>query len=59
MGMKTAKGKIHQYAVCQTCGWENANYVNDAAKKAARQHALKTGHTVTVETGTFITFNAR
>lgn len=55
--MKTKKGVIHQYAFCEQCGGKNEEYINGAARKWAYNHAKETGHRVTVETGSFITYN--
>ncbi len=56
--MKISKGRVHQYATCQNCDFECADYIASKAQKEAYKHAKKTGHRVTVETGTFITYNA-
>jgi hypothetical protein len=56
--MKTNGGIIHQIATCINCGKQWQDYINQRARKSAYQHAITTGHTVTVETGTFITYNS-
>lgn len=50
------QGVIHQIGQCE-CGliWEN--YRGQKARKQAYAHAKSTGHRVTVETGTAITYN--
>jgi hypothetical protein len=55
--MKTKNGIIHQIAYCQTCGKSKENHVASEARKWAYAHAKSTGHKVTVETGSFITYN--
>ena len=55
--MKTKKGIVHQYAFCHTCEQKNEKYIGSAARKWAYSHAKETGHKVTVETGSFITYN--
>lgn len=55
--MKTKKGVVHQYATCETCGKKCEEYIGSAARKWAYNHAKETGHTVLVETGSFIKYN--
>lgn len=43
-------GVIHQIAHCQDCDWMNEDY--HCANKEGRKHTRKTGHTVSIETGT-------
>jgi hypothetical protein len=53
--MKTTRGITHRIATCFTCGKEWQNY--KTARQLAYNHAKKTGHKVTIETGYFITYN--
>ena len=55
--MKRKSRTVHQIAYCQDCqiSWED--YINHRARKSAYAHAKKTGHRVTVETGTVLTYN--
>lgn len=48
---------VHQIAYCQTCGKQWEDYINHRARKAGYSHAKRTGHVVTVETGTSIRYN--
>lgn len=54
------RGVIHLVAYCDTCGWDDAwgeHGRNQAAIRAsAKRHVLKTGHPVTIETGTSTTY---
>lgn len=55
--MKTKSRTVHQIAYCQTCGKQWEDYINHRARKAGYAHAKRTGHIVTVETGTSIRYN--
>ena len=55
--MRSERGLIHQVSFCAKCGKRWEDYINERSRKAAYTHAKNTGHTVTVESGTFITYN--
>lgn len=55
--MKTKSGTISQIATCSTCEKQWENYIKHNARKSAYRHAKTTGHTVIVETTTFIKYN--
>lgn len=40
---------VHFIASCEVCDWETADYIN--GRSAAKNHAQRTGHEVTAETG--------
>lgn len=44
-------GFIHKIAHCTECDWIEENFL--ISLKEARKHAEKTGHSVTIETGTW------
>jgi len=46
--MRVRKWLIHAIAYCSGCNFEEQDY--HIAQKKGRQHALKTGHMVTIET---------
>lgn len=48
---------IHAIAQCQDCDWDEEDY--KVAQKKAREHAIKTGHTVDVETGYWHQYNPK
>lgn len=50
-------GTVHQLAYCLDCDFENGEFRNHTARKAAYNHAKKTGHRVSVETGIITTYN--
>lgn len=50
---------IHQIAKCLNCGMQWEDYRNGKARKQAAQHAKKTGHTVTGETGIAWDYNKK
>lgn len=56
--MVTNKGIIHQMAICEQCGILSEDYLNSKARKVAYKHAKEWNHKVTVETGSFITYNS-
>ncbi len=55
--MKTRTFTVHQIAICFTCGKRWEDYINHKARKSAYQHAKKTGHDVSVETGLVTRYN--
>lgn len=44
-------------ADCRDCDWEETDY--QIAQKEARKHAIKTGHTVDLDTGYIQTYNLK
>lgn len=44
-------------AWCKDCDWEETDW--NFAQKKAREHAIKTGHTVNVETGYWHQYNPK
>ena len=55
--MKIRRNCPHQIAYCYVCGEKWEDYVKQHTRKNAYAHAKRTGHKVTVETGTTITYN--
>ena len=49
MKRKVEKWLIHAIATCGDCNFEESNY--GTARRLGRNHYIKTGHTVTIETG--------
>lgn len=49
------QGMIHRIAHCNNCDWKEEN-MNTAMKKA-KEHAEKTNHRISIETGIWGTFN--
>ncbi len=47
--MRVEKWLIHAIATCSDCDFEESNY--GTAQKLGRNHHIKTGHTITIETG--------
>ena len=47
--LKCENWVIHELASCQDCDWEEGNLLK--ARKAAYDHAKRTGHRVTCEVG--------
>lgn len=47
----------HAIATCHDCDWSEEDY--NTAQKEARKHAIRTGHTVNVETGYNQTYNPK
>lgn len=45
-------GIIHCIARCDCCDWIGDDRDSTRAKRLAREHVQKTGHSVSVETGT-------
>lgn len=61
-GSKMAKKRIRKILVlaiadCRDCDWEETDY--RIAQKEARKHAMKTGHTVDLDTGYIQTYNQK
>jgi len=54
---RVEKCLIGALASCDDCDWEEEDY--RTAQKDARKHALKTGHTVGVETTYYQVYNPR
>lgn len=46
---RVKKCLIHAIAECLDCDWREEDYLT--AQKEARKHAIRTGHTVNIETG--------
>lgn len=55
MVIKTQIGTTHVFAECRECSWSDDNYLT--AERAARRHAVATGHTVSVERAQSWTYN--
>ena len=53
--MKGERTVVHCLAVCLRCKWSSEDYKR--AQRLGRQHAERTGHAVTVETGTVVDYN--
>jgi hypothetical protein len=51
------KRLVHVIAICFDCGWRGEDY--KTTQKEARNHAVKTGHTVNVETAYNQTYNPK
>ena len=47
----------HTIAFCQTCGWQEEDYLTAASK--GRYHAKSKRHNVTVEVAYFVEYNER
>jgi len=56
-GKRNTKALIHATANCEDCEWNDEDY--HKAPKTGPLHAKKTGHTVSVETGYWIIYNAK
>jgi len=54
---KVRKWLIGAVAYCNDCDWEEEDY--KTAQKEARKHALRTGHTVGVETTYYQEYNPK
>ncbi len=54
---RVGKFLIGAMAHCQDCDWEEEGYM--IAQKEARKHAVKTGHTVHIETVYSQTYNPK
>ena len=52
---KVEKWLIGALAYCRDCDWEEEDY--NIAQEEGRKHAIKTGHTVDVETTYTQTYN--
>lgn len=48
---------IHAVAECEDCDFVDGYFLT--AQKSGRNHAIKTGHTVCIETGYAITYNKK
>lgn len=49
---------IHRIADCHECDWRSDDYKDKRMGAKCRAHAAKTGHKVSYETGTAITYTA-
>ena len=52
---------IHFVAMCDCCDWDDAIglHTRQDVRNAVRSHVLKTGHTVTIETGTATSYSLK
>lgn len=55
--MKMTKSLIHGIGQCRDCKWDSENYLT--IQEAARRHAKRTGHVVSVEFGYAVTYDGR
>lgn len=57
---KENHGTVHRQAVCNACNWNDAYSGRDDSiervQRAAKSHTSKTGHSVTVESGSSFTY---
>lgn len=49
------RGLIGCIAHCNNCDWQEEDYIK--AMRKAREHAIKTGHRVSIEKTTYGTYN--
>jgi len=54
---RVRKWLLHAIAECYDCDWEDTDF--RTAQVEARKHAIKTGHTVNIETGYNQTYNPK
>jgi hypothetical protein len=55
--VRKSSGKVHEFAQCQECPWQNSNYKNALA--TAARHAEATGHEVIVEQRIVVIYNKK
>lgn len=51
---RDCSGIVHRLAICEECDWRRGQL--NTALDEAKKHVNKTGHSVTVETGSFAVY---